>query len=784
MMKRKISLMLASMLLIGSVPTYGAVPITAAAASENVEFTDIVINIGADETEMNFVWYQNSSVPGTLLLAKAEDVKNGVMPENAARFNCTSTATKSGYYSNRVTATGLEANTEYAYQPTCGESADEIYYFTTDGEGDFSFICVGDPQLSNSSSHKTKWGNTLKFIEDSEIFDDTAFLLSAGDQVNTGSEDEYDVYLDHDFIKNMPSVVVMGNHDVSELFGQHFYQPNESTDPTTQTVAGNNSYFSYNDVLFINLNGNIEDANKIPAQREFVKTACEAYPNAKWRVVLFHQSLFSVSYQAAVQSLLDMRELYVPIFDEFGIDVVLHGHSHSYCRTYLMDGLTPMDDVSHYDDFTFSSATDTDGIVYITTNSGSGSKHYDIAYPSGILPYVAVQNQEHIANVSKVYVSDDEFSITTYRTSDSSLVDTFTIYKKAEATERLINIIGDDITADSKDAIEAARESYDALTDGQKAKVENYADLVAAEKIIADLNIESTLILNVANVPEAAASGTEFTADITAVTAKDETQMLNALNMALTYDTAKLEIVSIAVNPEIGGEGVSNGAAFGWNGGASGFAVTKEAKVIATATFKVKDTITNGESAYIGIGDNANTRLTAKLVGNPEEFIPHAYTSDKISLYVDSFDMYFISADQYKVLDPSTKILAIKTDANDTTYTFGEYNFYYSSKYGAYVAIVGNGITELNVKTMITFADGADPDVIAYNGDIMSEGNTVAGGAAMVSEMLHAPESDNFTDRMRFEADVYGTYTDGGAYVTVADAMWILYASVGLNYGS
>lgn len=283
--------------------------------------------------------------------------------------------------------------------------------------------------------------------------------------------------------------------------------------------------------------------------------------------------------------------------------------------------------------------------------------------------------------------------------------------------------------------------------------------------------------------PETAYADKEFAVNITVTTNKDDAQKLNALNFALDYDTDKLELISLAANTAIGGEAVTNGAAFGWNGGASGISVTSEATVIATATFKVKEIIVSGDTAIVTVGDNANTKLNAKLVGSSDIFVPDVNASNDISLYLAAFEFYFITADEYKAIAADTKILAIMADTNDTTYSFVNYEFYWSDKYGAYVAIVGADITEENVKTLVTSEDTADTDVIAYNGDVSGESGISAGDAALVSEMLHNPASKTFTDRMRFEADVYGTYTEGGAYVTSTDATWILYKSVGIEYG-
>ena len=56
----------------------------------------------------------------------------------------------------------------------------------------------------------------------------------------------------------------------------------------------------------------------------------------------------------------------------------------------------------------------------------------------------------------------------------------------AKAVDELIDAIGT-VTKDSKAAIDAARAAYDALTDAQKALVENAADLTAAEATYAEL---------------------------------------------------------------------------------------------------------------------------------------------------------------------------------------------------------------------------------------------------------------------------------------------------------
>lgn len=400
-----------------SVPVY---------TQKNISWT-----VGKDASEINVTWYANVSGEGTLLVAKNSEVSGSEMPADAKSFTASgASSNKSGYYSYQTTATGLSADTTYAYQLVNGETKSEIRTFTTGGTGSFSFAAAGDPQIgaSGSSVNDTDgWEKTLKLVSDNSAFDGVDFLLSAGDQVNTASnEDQYDGYLEHDTLLDLPTATVVGNHDSgSAAYDQHFNNPNESSYGTT--AAGGDYYFVYNHVLFLALNSN----NTSTAEHKaFMEQAIQATAgqDITWKVVVFHHSIYSVASHSLESGILTRREELVPVFKDLDIDVVLMGHDHVYCRTYMMDGLDPMTDASIYDDANYSSITNPTGILYVTLNSASGSKFYTIKNAS--FPYSRVMNQENVPNISRVDVSDSQFKVTTYRTSDMSVVDTFAINKK------------------------------------------------------------------------------------------------------------------------------------------------------------------------------------------------------------------------------------------------------------------------------------------------------------------------------------------------------------------
>ena len=146
----------------------------------STSFTDVLLSVGADNTQMNATWYAAQEGAGYVLVAKESELVDGAMPENAARFDAASTpANDSGKWSNQATITGLEPGTVYAYQLVNGEETSDMATFTTATNGAFSFAFAGDPQIGasgNAGSDTEGWDKTLGLIADSTQFDGVDFL--------------------------------------------------------------------------------------------------------------------------------------------------------------------------------------------------------------------------------------------------------------------------------------------------------------------------------------------------------------------------------------------------------------------------------------------------------------------------------------------------------------------------------------------------------------------------------------------------------------------------------
>ena len=391
--------------------------------AEAVEQKSVILTLGGDESSRGLTWYADTDAAAQVQYAKAADMKDDQFPEEYMTADAVSTASNdNGFYSNQATMSDLEENTEYVYRVVNGDTVSDTYTFSTGGydEG-FSFAFVGDPQIGagTTATDIEGWNATLDTIQNEM---DVDFLFSAGDQVNSASnEEQYAGYL-NDAFTSLASVTTIGNHDSSSAaYNQHFNLPNESSGLGT-TEAGSDYWFVYNNTLFMDINSNDRSTAE---HKEFMQAAIAANPDVRWKVVAFHHSVYSTASHTDDSDILQRREELPPVLDELGIDVVLMGHDHVYTRTYMMNGTTP--DTSGG---VQSEVTDPEGVLYLTANSASGSKYYDIKAPEA--PFAAKMDQSKRRTVTDVDVTDTAFTMTTYYADTMDVLDTFTINKTPE----------------------------------------------------------------------------------------------------------------------------------------------------------------------------------------------------------------------------------------------------------------------------------------------------------------------------------------------------------------
>lgn len=223
----------------------------------------------------------------------------------------------------------------------------------------FSFIYLGDPQ-NDILSHCTR-----VFHHAFKTLPDASFWLIAGDLISDPSHDTYwsELFTSLGFIPTTtPFVMVPGNHEyptapegkqrtLIPYWGAHYTLPENGVKGLEETSFS----FDYQGVRFIMINGN----EKLSEQAVWVESLLAKNPCA-WTIISMHQTLYSM---ARTRDDRRTRDAFLPLFDKYGVDLVLTGHDHVYSRSHKLRNNTVVPEGEK-------------GTVYVV--SVSGPKAYDL----------------------------------------------------------------------------------------------------------------------------------------------------------------------------------------------------------------------------------------------------------------------------------------------------------------------------------------------------------------------------------------------------------------------
>ncbi|WP_329174448.1 metallophosphoesterase family protein [Streptomyces sp. NBC_01477] len=431
----------------GLVMAFGAGLASPAQAAAPASLTGIVLGVGANETQRTVTWYSSDDTAQELQVVPTSALVNGEFPAGAASFAATGAAntTTAGGFNRHATITGLKERTAYSYRAGSEGNWSPTYAFKTqDFEGDFDFLFYGDPQIGSSgdlAKDQAGWQDTLDVSLAANP--NAELLVSGGDQVESANtETQWNAFLAPDKLRQYPWAATIGNHDVGgKAYEQHFSTPNTdrsaslySNGKPTSDTSGGDYWYIYKDVLFIDLNSNSYAASQggggDAAHIGYVTDVINQHGSeAKWKVLVYHHSIYSAADHAKDSDNKVRRVDFPTTFSKLGVDVVLQGHDHSYTRSYEIkngEKANPAEKPGDADVYPGPG-----GVLYVTANSASGSKYYDITAPdnsatsgagNGADPlkpenywYNSVENQEHVRTYVKVQVRDDKLVVENVR---------------------------------------------------------------------------------------------------------------------------------------------------------------------------------------------------------------------------------------------------------------------------------------------------------------------------------------------------------------------------------
>ena len=225
---------------------------------------------------------------------------------------------------HEVHLTGLEPATTHTYRVRFGDQVLPPASFTTappPGTPNWRMVVYGDNR-SNPATHARNVEQIMKL--------DPGLVINSGDLVAAGSRYEQWKTQYFDPLRGLAEHVALfpclGNHEQNAI---HYYNYHSLPDDQGEVYYS----FDYGNAHFIALNSNGRDApfQRGDPQTEWLIADLEAHRDATWTFVFFHHPLFRAH---ATRGVTPQRWVWQPIFDEYGVDLVITGHDHYYMRSH------------------------------------------------------------------------------------------------------------------------------------------------------------------------------------------------------------------------------------------------------------------------------------------------------------------------------------------------------------------------------------------------------------------------------------------------------------------
>lgn len=307
----------------------------------------------------------------------------------------------------------LQPSQKYEYRVGYGKERGQWETLTTAGAANFKALIFPDSQSSDYSGWKklaaSAWQNN----------NDASFFINMGDLVDNGeSEHQWNEWFAgiSPFSAKIPLAPVMGNHEAYSLDWKmrlplayvHYFQL-----PVNNASKFQNQYYSfdYGDVHFAVLNTQMQETvefqpDMLDTQIAWLKQDM-TQSTKKWKVVLMHKDVLQYSFATRKtprpEGISEEGKIFMPLFDELGVDAVLSAHLHTYRRR------------GHIKNF----LRDPKGPEYILTGVSGNVVYPNLWKQHGLDEYVAPQPETN--NYIVMEVSDKGLGFTCFLPSGEKL---------------------------------------------------------------------------------------------------------------------------------------------------------------------------------------------------------------------------------------------------------------------------------------------------------------------------------------------------------------------------
>lgn len=308
-------------------------------STDAVDASNIRQVITADSTtSRTFMWQSDYTEENPVVEYRQAGDDDSLMqlPASSDAFSDDGVTT----YIHTAAVSDLKPGTAYEYRVGAGDKRSDWQSFHTAQGHDFKALIFPDSQSSDYSV----WAATAQPAWQRN--QDAQFFINMGDLVDNGQDHyQWNAWFDvvGDMIARIPVVPLLGNHEtydkdwkvrMPEAYLHLFSLPRIDREKYQNQFYS----FDYGDVHFVVLNTQSQELADFEPSLDEDEVAWfkedMAKTTKKWKIVLMHKDPLQYGFanrpQPREEGFSPEGRLWMPLFDQYGVDAVLSAHLHTY----------------------------------------------------------------------------------------------------------------------------------------------------------------------------------------------------------------------------------------------------------------------------------------------------------------------------------------------------------------------------------------------------------------------------------------------------------------------
>jgi len=265
-----------------------------------------------------------------------------------------------------VSLSGLTPSSVYHYRVVSGPdtltTGGDTFRTAPATDESFRFVAFGD--IGRATPEQIELAARIDSLN-ADLGILTGDIIYEGGEAANFTPQYFDIY--RPTIARIPFYSCLGNHDVVTANGQPYLDAFYF--PTTNSGTERYYSFDYSNAHFVSLEVTLGDVAPNSAMLTWL-AADLAATSKQWKIVFFHVPMYS--NLGAHGDDPTIAAALGPIFDMYGVDLVLQGHNHYYTRTYPIVADAPVDQLQE------PAYLNPRGTIYIVTGGG-GRALYSLA---------------------------------------------------------------------------------------------------------------------------------------------------------------------------------------------------------------------------------------------------------------------------------------------------------------------------------------------------------------------------------------------------------------------